>query len=107
MNAMQRIGQSNGANPAIANVCLEYCRRLVGRIAKAKAAILAEFHEAMGGREQLLRLALNEAEALAWQTPYPHLVFPTLATEKAQALTNWEARQRSIRPTESAPPGAA
>jgi len=47
----------------------------------------------------MLRLALNEAEALAWQTDYPHLVFPTLAMEKAQGLAAWNQRQRAIRGT--------
>jgi len=51
---------------------------------------------------KLLHLALNEAEALAWQTEYPHLVFPTLALEKAQAVANWLTRQRSMRSEHSA-----
>jgi len=33
--------------------------------------------------------ALNEAEAAAWQTMFPHLVFPALATEKVQAAIAW------------------
>jgi hypothetical protein len=44
----------------------------------------------------MLRLVLNEAEALAWQTAYPHLVFPELAAEKAHAAAQWEQRQRSL-----------
>jgi hypothetical protein len=64
---------------------------------KAKEAIFAESRDALKTQEQLLRLALNEAEALAWQTMYPHLVFPTLATEKVQAVVAWDARQRSVR----------
>ena len=31
----------------------------------------------------ILHLALNEAEALAWQNGFPELIFPTLALEKA------------------------
>jgi hypothetical protein len=42
-------------------------------------------------------LALNEAEALAWETEYPYLVFPTLAAEKAQAVAKWQVRQHLIR----------
>lgn len=49
------------------------------------------------GQQKLLDLALNEAEALAWQTPFPHLFFPTLAEEKARAVTEWRARQEAIR----------
>ena len=40
---------------------------------------------------------LGEAEALAWQTGYPHLFFPALATEKVQAAAGWNARQQFIR----------
>jgi hypothetical protein len=51
-------------------------------------------------REQqprVLRLALNEAEALAMQTEFPALLFPTLATEKAETLERWIRRQSKIR----------
>jgi hypothetical protein len=40
---------------------------------------------------------LNEAEALAWQTEFPHLVFPILAQEKVQSAANWEAHQQAVR----------
>jgi hypothetical protein len=47
----------------------------------------------------VLKLALNEAEALAWQTDFPHLFFPALAMEKAQATVAWHQRQRAVRRT--------
>ena len=50
----------------------------------------------------LLHLALTEAEALAWQTPIPHLVFPVLAVEKAQTAIQWHVRQRRMRADEQA-----
>jgi hypothetical protein len=40
---------------------------------------------------------LNEAEALAFQTEYPHLLFPTLAMEKIQAVSAWQSRQQLLR----------
>jgi hypothetical protein len=46
--------------------------------------------------QKLLRLAVNEAEALAYETDYPHLVFPALAEEKAQQVAAWETRQQVI-----------
>ena len=52
---------------------------------------------APNGKVQILRSALNEAEALAWQTPYPHLFFPLLAEEKAISARRWAARQEMIR----------
>jgi hypothetical protein len=77
-------------------ICLASCRKLIAAFEKTKRAIVSEFRETLAGHQQLVRLALNEAEALAWQTEFPHLVFPTLATEKLQALATWDARQRSI-----------
>ena len=43
------------------------------------------------------KLALNEAEALARQTNYPHLLFPALATEKIQTVEAWNERQQTVR----------
>ena len=79
------------------NACLASCQKILARVARVKAAIFAESYRALESQERLLRLALNEAEAAAWQTMFPHLVFPTLATEKVQAVIAWDARQRFFR----------
>ena len=83
------------ASHRVANACLAVCQNLLAQIRKIKQAILAEFR--LDSNEHVLRLALNEAEALALQTPYPHLFFPTLALEKAQSVRNWHAHQQSLR----------
>lgn len=44
-----------------------------------------------------LRLAANEAAALAWTTPYPLLMFPCLFEEKTQAVREQFKRQEQIR----------
>ena len=44
-----------------------------------------------------VRRAAHEAAALAWITPYPLLVFPTLFEEKAAAALRVANRQRQIR----------
>ena len=44
-----------------------------------------------------LRRAANEAAGLAWLTPFPLLVFPTLLEEKALAAKFQETRQKQIR----------
>jgi len=44
-----------------------------------------------------LRLAANEAAALACLTPYPLLVFPTLFEEKAKAALLYAERQEQVR----------
>jgi hypothetical protein len=79
--------------------CLASCRKIIGRVQKTKRAILKEFKNTFDSREHLLRLALNEAEALAWQSGFPQLFFPDLAMEKAQAAVAWETRQKKMQPT--------
>ena len=84
-----------------AAACLASCQKLMGQIDKTRKAIIAEFKTRFEAPEQLLRLAMNEAEALAWQTGFPHLVFPVLAAEKARAVANWDIHQRAIRQSNS------
>jgi hypothetical protein len=79
------------------NTCRCACRKMRAQIAGVKEAIFAESSRAIAAPERLVRLALNEAEAAAWQTKYPHLFFPTLATEKVRAVADWNARQQSVR----------
>jgi hypothetical protein len=65
-------------------------------IVKVKNQIFAEFKSVLSANEQLLRLALIEADALARQTDFPQLLFPLLATEKAQNAARWQFRQRFL-----------
>jgi len=81
---------------SLGQACLRSCRKLLARIEQSKNEILSEFRQIIAPHEHSLRLALNEAEAIAWETAYPQLVFPTLAMEKAQAVAAWAARQGSI-----------
>ncbi len=87
----------SNSDHSFTTVCLAKCQKIVARIQQARAAALTQFRFLIAEHEQALRLALNEAEALAWQTPYPHLVFPDLAEEKARAVAVWSERQHSIR----------
>jgi hypothetical protein len=87
--------RGNGRSPW--NACRALCRKIRTQIAAVKEAIFAESSRALTAPERLVRLALNEAEAAAWQTTYPHLVFPALATEKIQAVAAWNTRQQSVR----------
>ena len=76
--------------------CGKYGGTLVRKIQKAKQDLLSQFRELFAGQEQLLRLALNEAEALAFLSDYPHLLFPTLAMEKVQGAAAWRNRQGAV-----------
>ena len=84
------------ATTSIAGLCRACARRVLAQINRIKETILAESSASLASHRHALRLALNEAEALAWQTMYPHLVFPALAMEKAQVVAAWEARQQRV-----------
>jgi hypothetical protein len=70
----------------------EQCGRLRERILNGLLA------GAPGETLQLyLRRAVQEAEALAWTTPFPLLLFPVLAEEKAHLARRQAGRQEEIR----------
>jgi hypothetical protein len=93
MNATRLDGWKQ-AGGEIGRACVASCRRMLARV---KAALLNEAERVLPSQTHLVRLAVNEAEALAWQTAYPHLVFPALAVEKVQAVTAWNHHQRAVR----------
>ena len=96
MNTTRRNG-SRGSGGLVRKACGAHCRKIRTQIAGVKGAIFAEYTRVFAAPERLVRLALNEAEAAAWQTKYPHLFFPALATEKVRAVAAWKARQESMR----------
>jgi hypothetical protein len=85
-----------GGVSAFSARCLRSCRKILAQIQRAKDAIFAEARGTLDTHERMLQLALNEAEALAWQTGYPHLVFPALAAEKVHSVADWSRHQRSV-----------
>ena len=88
-------GNTNRKN-TFTGACLDSCKKALARINQVRETILAEAQGTLNVSEQLLRLALNEAEALARQTLYPHLVFPALAAEKVRNVAQWNKRQRLL-----------
>ncbi len=84
-------------NHTFTDRCREAYKTLLAEIEQAKEAIVNEFNETLDTHGNLFRLALNEAEALATQTEYPHLVYPALAAERVQAVATWRRRQAAIR----------
>ena len=79
---------------------LNVCDSANNSLSQTRKSLLAEYGSKSDGR--LLHLALNEAEALAWQTDFPYLVFPLLAAEKAQATLAWHKRQSAMNPVDRA-----
>ncbi|HEY6167616.1 MAG TPA: hypothetical protein VI454_06225 [Verrucomicrobiae bacterium] len=73
------------------------CRAVGGQLRRARQAIENEFGTLRDAHGKLVNLALNEAEALACETRFPHLVFPTLAEEKLNSLAAWDERQDALR----------
>lgn len=90
-------GESQTTAKTLRTVCTDCYQKVSAQIATARETIFAESKQALAAPERLLRLALNEAEALAWETRYPQLVFPMLATEKVQAVAAWSANQKAVR----------
>jgi hypothetical protein len=92
MNAIQlnNLGDTNDLQGAgVANE-----NKLALTIDQVKREVFSEYQSALGANDQLLRLAIIEADALAHQTEYPHLVFPMLASEKAQSAARWQHHQQ-------------
>ena len=96
MNAKHNNEELAG-DQTITNRCLQSCKKLLAGIEQVKNKIAERVSRNVGSHGQVLQLALNEAEALAWQTDYPHLLFPALAVEKVQAAAAWQTRQQSVR----------
>ena len=91
-----RTNEIVNAEQTIATRCVQSCKNLFAGIEQAKNKIASEFQETLESHAQLFHLALNEAEALAFQTAYPQLVFPSLAVEKIQAVSTWQTRQHRL-----------
>lgn len=95
-NGLNEGRKITNAGIAFSKACLQCGKQILAQIRNVRETILAEARETIKIHEHKLRLAVNEAEALAWQTLYPQLVFPALATEKIRGAAAWENRQRSL-----------
>ena len=95
-NEMKSRSFGYGSGLALASVCRASCRRLKTQWTQGRARLRTELRQTFRVPEKLFQLALGEAEALAWQTEFPALVFPDLAVEKVRAVALWHDRQRSL-----------
>ena len=77
--------------------CVASCRKLLAQLEDVREQVVDEFRGRVAEHQRVLDLALNEAEALAWESGFPQLMFPVLATEKATAIAGWHVRQQSLR----------
>jgi hypothetical protein len=94
----QNISELNqNAQPNFSDRCMASCKKILAQLDNVKAQVVAEFRDRLEDHQHVLELAVNEAEALAWQAGFPQLLFPMLATEKASAVTGWHLQQQSLR----------
>ena len=81
---------------AIKGKCATAHQNVAEQLDAVKREVFSEFQSALGANDQLLRLALIEADALSHQTDYPHLLFPVLAAEKARNAARWQFHQQFL-----------
>jgi len=93
-----KLNQDNQTGGGFKNACIAACQKALKQLTAVKESIFAESYSSLHAEAHLLRVALNEAEAEAFQTQFPQLVFPTLAMEKAQEVINWHHQQEARRP---------
>jgi hypothetical protein len=86
----------NHTNHRIRTALKTAASRVSCQINTVKSAVFSQFQSALGANEHLLRLELIEAEALARQTGFPHLMFPELAIEKARKAARWQYHQKYL-----------
>ncbi len=67
------------------------------RLERLRLDFARRFAATAGPLPRWVHLTLNEAEALARETPVPELVFPVLAEEKLAQLDRWQRRQARVR----------
>ena len=70
----------------------QVCRHLLAALADLKTRLQRKFEQAYPGQSQVIRRAVAEAEQLAWQTPFPHLLLPDLAEVRVSELVAAPAR---------------
>jgi hypothetical protein len=58
------------------------CRRLAGKLTDLKGRLQARYESHFPGQNSLIKSSIEEAEEIAWQTPFPHLFLPVLAEER-------------------------
>jgi len=81
----------------VTEACAKSYQKVMTSVKSARDSIMTQFRDLAAEYQHALHLELNEAEALAWQTEYPQLVFQDLAEEKVRGFAKWVARQRAVR----------
>ena len=67
-----------------------FCQKLAESLVALKEQLIAKYEDAFPRRRHLVRELIAEAEALAWETPYPHLFLPDFAELRVAAAVGAE-----------------
>jgi len=85
------------------NLCLStdspigFCEKIALAVSDLKIRLRTKYERAFPGHTAFVRQALDEAEALAWRTSFPHLFFPDLAeVQMAQLARREESRVQKV-----------
>jgi len=82
----------------------DFTERVTGAVAELKNRLQAHYQRALPGKTELVRAAIAEAEARAWQLSFfPHLFLPDLVEARVAEL----ALQPTFLPREASYPHAA
>jgi hypothetical protein len=66
-----------------------FCGKLVNSLSTLKEQLRGKFERVLPGRGEFVRELIADAEALAWETPFPHLFLPDFAELRlAEVLAN-------------------
>src|SRR5688500_1544650 len=72
-------------------------KKLLRAVANLRAKLVRRYERVFPHRAEMVRASIAEAEALAWETSFPHLFLPLLAHEKvSRALATEGAEQRRL-----------
>lgn len=98
MNAQYVINRTSENTPAVvhADALAASAEKLAGAVAELKHRLQARYERAHPGQAELVRRAVAEAEALAWELSFfPHLFLPDLVEARIAELTLQPASARS------------
>lgn len=68
------------------HVAPQFCRQIEEALARTKERLRAKYEDLFPFSSGNVEQALDEAEALAWATPFPHLFLPDFAEVRVNAL---------------------
>ena len=82
-----RIPGNTAADPYHADVLGRFTQKLTRALAKLKRRLQGHYERAHPTQTELVRRAIAEAEACAWElSPFPHLFLPDLVEVRIAAL---------------------